>query len=225
MLLRMVVRSIVGSALLGLVLFLPAGTLAWPQAWIFLALFIGCSIAIGIWLWNANPALLAERMKSPLSADQKLSDRIVMAAIMVALWGWFVFAALDAKRFEWSHVPVWLQAVGALLILTAFYGWMTVLQANSFASVNIRVQTERKQTVISTGPYAIVRHPMYSYALVMMTGAALLLGSWWSLAAVSLLIPLLVARVRGEEKMLLDELEGYRDYAAKVRYRLVPGIW
>jgi protein-S-isoprenylcysteine O-methyltransferase Ste14 len=102
---------------------------------------------------------------------------------------------------------------------------VTVLQANSFASVNIRVQAERKQTVVSTGPYAIVRHPMYSYALLMMVGAALLLGSLWSLAAVVLFTVLLAVRALGEERMLFDGLEGYRDYAGKVRFRLVPRIW
>jgi protein-S-isoprenylcysteine O-methyltransferase Ste14 len=222
---RMIVRSIVGSALLGLILFVPAGTLAWPQAWVFLALFIGCSIAIGFWLWNADPELLAERMKSPLSSDQKLSDRIIIAAIMVVFWGWFILAGLDAKRFGWSDVPRWLQVAGVVLILIAFYGWVTVLQANRFASVNIRLQTERKQTVIATGPYAIVRHPMYSYAVLMMVGGALLLGSWWGLAAVVPLTLLMAARALGEERMLLDGLEGYRDYAGKVRFRLVPGIW
>jgi protein-S-isoprenylcysteine O-methyltransferase Ste14 len=225
MLFKMIVRSVLGGVFLGLVLFLPAGTLAWPQGWIFMALFMGCSAAIGIWLRRADPDLLAERMKSPMSADQKLSDRIVMGAIMIVFLGWLVLAALDAKRFGWSHVPLWLEVVGALLILIAFYGWVTVLRANSFAAVNIRLQAERKQTVISSGPYAVVRHPMYSYALLMMIGSALLLGSLWSLACVVLLTLLMAARALGEEKMLLDGLEGYRDYAAKVRFRLVPGIW
>jgi protein-S-isoprenylcysteine O-methyltransferase Ste14 len=225
MLFKMIVRSVLGGALLGLILFLPAGMLAWPQGWIFMGLFMGCSAAIGIWLRRADPDLLAERMKSPMSADQKLSDRIVMGAIMIVFLGWLVLAALDAKRFGWSHVPLWLEVMGALLILIAFYGWVTVLRANSFAAVNIRLQAERKQTVISSGPYAVVRHPMYSYALLMMIGSALLLGSLWSLACVVLLTLLMAARALGEEKMLLDGLEGYRDYAAKVRFRLVPGIW
>jgi protein-S-isoprenylcysteine O-methyltransferase Ste14 len=120
MLLNMIVRSVVGGALLGLVLFLPAGTLAWPQAWIFMALFMGCGVAIGIWLWKVNPDLLAERMKSPMSSDQALSDRIVMGAIMVVFWGWLVLAGLDAKRFGWSAVPIWLEAIGAILVLIAF---------------------------------------------------------------------------------------------------------
>ena len=225
MLFKMIVRSVLGGVFLGLVLFLPAGTLAWPQGWIFMALFMGCSAAIGIWLRRADPDLLAERMKSPMSADQKLSDRIVMGAIMIVFWGWLVLAALDAKRFGWSHVPLWLEVMGALLILIAFYGWVTVLRANSFAAVNIRLQAERKQTVISSGPYAVVRHPMYSYALLMMVGSALLLGSLWSLTCVAALTLLMAARALGEEKMLLDGLEGYRDYAAKVRFRLVPGMW
>jgi protein-S-isoprenylcysteine O-methyltransferase Ste14 len=144
---------------------------------------------------------------------------------MVVFWGWLVLAALDAKRFSSSYVPVWLEVVGAILVLIAFYGWVTVLRANSFAAVNIRLQTERNQTVVSTGPYAIVRHPMYTYALLMMVGGSLLLGSLWSLACVVALMLLMAARALGEEKMLLDGLDGYRDYAAKVRCRLVPGIW
>jgi protein-S-isoprenylcysteine O-methyltransferase Ste14 len=225
MLRRMIVRSIIGTALFGVVLFGPAGTLAWPQAWIFLALFIGCSAAMGIWLYRTDPGLLVERMRSPLSRQQKPADRLVVAALLVAFWGWLILAALDARRFEWSYVPVWLQLVGAILILVAFYGWVTVLRANSFASVEIRLQSERRQTVASTGPYAVVRHPMYSYAVLLMVGSALLLGSLWSLAAVPLLMLLLIARIDGEERLLRDGLPGYRDYAAKVRYRLIPGVW
>src|SRR4029450_12023609 len=94
-----IVRSVLGTAFLGMILFWPAGTLAWPQGWIFLALLVGSSVAIGIWLWKADPGLLAERMKSPLSKDQKPGDRIVMVALMIAFWSWLILAAVDAKRF------------------------------------------------------------------------------------------------------------------------------
>src|ERR1700754_4282773 len=135
MLLNVLLRSVIGIFLLGLTLFWPAGTLAWPQAWIFLALFIGGSLALTVWLRSADPGLLAERMKSPLRRDQKLSDRLIITAFMIAFAGWFVFAALDATRFAWSPtVPVWLQAIGAVLIVVSFYGWFTVLRVNSFAS-------------------------------------------------------------------------------------------
>lgn len=225
MLLKMVVHTLAFVVLLGLLLFLPAGTLAWPQAWVFMALFIGCSEAIGVWLKKSDPALLAARMKSPLSADQKPSDRAVMGAILVVFCGWFVFMAIDARRFGWSHTPLWAQALGAALIVGAFYGWIGVLRANSFAAVTVRLQKERGQTVISTGPYAVVRHPMYSYAVLLMIGAPLLLGSLWGLLGVVVLLPLLAARALGEEVMLMDGLPGYREYAAKVRFRLLPGVW
>ena len=228
--LRAIIRSMLiqtgVSLVLGiLLLFLPAGTLAWPQGWIFLALFFGCSQATGLWLLRRDPALLAERMKSPFSTDQKLRDRVVIGAILLGMCLWLVFMALDARRFGWSHVPSWVEAIGAALILGAFYAWTGVLRENTFATVAVRLQAERGQTVISTGPYAVVRHPMYADALFFMIGVPLLLGSWWGLLGVVLLMPLLVLRVLGEEAMLMDGLPGYREYAAKVRFRLVPGIW
>jgi protein-S-isoprenylcysteine O-methyltransferase Ste14 len=164
-------------------------------------------------------------MKSPMSADQKPRDRAVMGAISVAFFGWLVLMALDARRFGWSHTPLWAQALGAALILGAFYGWVGVLRANSFTAVTIRLQPERGQTVISTGPYAVVRHPMYAYALLLMIGAPLLLGSLWGLLGLVLFIPLLAARTLGEEIVLMDGLPGYREYAAKVHFRLLSGVW
>jgi protein-S-isoprenylcysteine O-methyltransferase Ste14 len=224
MLMKMAVQ-ILPLAIVFLLLFVPAGTLVWPQAWGFLALFVACGAATGVWLRKTNPDLLAERMKSPLSAGQKPRDRAVMAAILIGMAGWLVFMALDARRFGWSHTPLWAQGLGAALIVGAFYGWMGVLRANSFAAVQVRLQQERGQTVISSGPYAVVRHPMYAYAVLLFVGAPLLLGSLWGLAGLVLLMPLLAARALGEEAMLIDGLPGYREYAAKVRFRLIPGVW
>jgi protein-S-isoprenylcysteine O-methyltransferase Ste14 len=218
-------RNLITLAVIIGLLFLPAGTLRWPQGWIFLALLIGCSLALGLWLRRTDPALLAERMKSPFSPDQALRDRLVMGAILLAFATWLGFMALDARRFAWSHVPPWAQWLGAVLILGAFIGWVAVLKANSFASVAVRLQPERGQRVISTGPYAVVRHPMYAFALLLMLGMPLLLGSLWGLFGVVLLAPLLAARVAGEEAMLNAGLPGYREYAARVRYRLLPGLW
>ena len=211
--------------LLWCLLFLPAGTWAWPQAWIFLAIFGGCGFAIGVWLLKTNPDLLAERMKSPLSHDQAPRDRAVIIAMVLCFFGWFVFMGLDARRFGWSHTPVSAQVLGALLIIGAFCGWAQVLRTNHFASVTIRLQKERAQTVISSGPYAVVRHPMYSYALLLLIGAPLLLGSLWGLLWLAVFVPLLALRIFGEEAMLKDGLPGYRDYASKVRFRLFPGVW
>ena len=225
MLAKMIVRSLLGGVLLGLVLFLPAGTLAWPEAWLFIALFIGLGGATGVWLWKTDPDLLAERMKSPVDASQRPHDRVLMAAILLLFWGWFIFMALDARRFGWSTAPAWAEALGAVLIVVAFAGWAQVLRANHFAAVTVRVQAERHQTVITTGPYAVVRHPMYAYALLFMAGTPLMLGSLWGLAGLALFIPLLAARALGEEAILIDGLSGYRAYAGKVRFRLLPGLW
>ena len=225
MLLKMTGHSLAAGVVLGLLLFLPAGTLAWPQAWVFMALFIGCSEAMGLWLSRHDPGLLAQRMKSPYGANQNLFDRAVIVAITVAFGGWLVFMALDARRFGWSHTPPWAQLVGAGLILAAFRGWVGVLKANSFAAVTLELQSERGQTVISSGPYAVVRHPMYSYVLLLAVGAPLLLGSLWGLLGLLLFLPLLAARIRGEEAMLREGLPGYRDYATRVRFRLLPGLW
>ena len=222
---KAVVQNVAFIVVLGLLLFFPAGTLAWPQAWIFLMLFVGCSQAIGLWLLRTDPELLAERMKSPLSADQRPRDRAVMAAIGLFLCAWLVFMALDACRFAWSHTPPWIQAIGAALIVGAFWGWVGVLRANRFAAVTIRLQEERGQTVISAGPYAVVRHPMYAYVILLLIGTPLLLGSLWGLLGVILAMPLMAARALGEEALLMDGLPGYREYAARVRFRLVPGVW
>jgi protein-S-isoprenylcysteine O-methyltransferase Ste14 len=223
--LKAIVQNLAFTVLLAVLLFLPAGTLAWPQGWLFLALFVGCSQATGAWLLKTDPALLSERMKSPFSADQRPRDRAIIVAIMVFLCAWIVFMPLDARRFGWSHTPLWAQLIGAVLILGAFWGWVGVLRANSFASVKVRVQQERGQTVISSGPYAVVWHPMYSYVLLLLVGTPLLLGSLWGLLGIVVVMPLLAARTLGEEEVLMDGLPGYRDYAAKVRFRLLPGIW
>jgi protein-S-isoprenylcysteine O-methyltransferase Ste14 len=118
-----------------------------------------------------------------------------------------------------------MQAFGAALVVVAFWGFASVLRANSFAAITVRVQGERGQTVVSTGPYAVVRHPMYAYALLLMVGAPLLLGSLWGLAGLVVFLPLLAARALGEEAVLTEGLPGYRDYASRVRSRLLPGIW
>lgn len=225
MLARMIVQNLVFAVVLALLLFVPAGTLAWPQGWIFMILFVGSSEVMGLWLLKTDPDLLAARMQSPMSGEQKLSDRAIVAAVLVVMIVWVVFMPLDAQRLGWSRTPVWAQVLGALLILVAFLGWATVLKANSFASTQIRVQKERGQKVISTGPYAIVRHPMYAYVLPLMIGAPLLLGSLWGLGGLVVVFPLLAARILGEEAMLFEGLPGYREYAEKVRYRLFPGLW
>lgn len=224
MLARIIIQTLASVVFFLLLLLLPAGSWTWPEAWICLALFEGCSAAMGIWLWKTDPALLAERMTSAVGADQKPRDRAIMIAMLIAFCAWFIFMGLDA-RFGWSHAPLWTKAFGAALIVGAFYAWALVLRENSFASTQIRLQPERGQTVISTGPYALVRHPMYAAALPFLIGTALLLGSFWGLLAMTPLVALLTLRILGEETMLREGLPGYGDYATKVRFRMVPRLW
>lgn len=133
--------------------------------------------------------------------------------------------SLDAARFGWSHVPLWLQALGALAIAFSMYIMFVIMRTNSFAVPVVKIQAERGQRVISDGPYAIVRHPMYSGALLLILGTPLLLGSWWGLALAPALILLFAVRAVMEERTLMAELPGYADYAARVRHRLVPFVW
>jgi protein-S-isoprenylcysteine O-methyltransferase Ste14 len=221
----MIVQSVTGLVLTALILFLPAGTLAWPQGWVFLVLLIGCGLVTDVDLLRRDPALLAARMKSPISPDQKPRDRAVMRVILVFFIGWMAFIPLDARRFGWSHAPLWAEVCGGGLMLAAFWGWSIVLRANTFAATTIELQAARGQTVITTGPYAVVRHPLYGFTLLFMLGAPLLLGSLWGLAGLVIFIPLLAARALGEEALLRAGLPGYADYAEKVRFRFAPGIW
>jgi len=222
---KFVRRTALSLVFLAVILFGAAGTFDWPQAWFYLAFTAVMSFGLGGWLAGHDPALLAERLGSLFQRDQKLWDKILMA-IMLALWiGWLVLIGLDAKRYYWSDVPLALQIVGFLLICFGSYiVWLT-FKANSYAAPVIKIQKERGHLVVSTGPYGYVRHPMYAGALLFIAGAPLLLGSWWGLATGAGLVLLIAMRAVLEERTLAAELAGYADYAARVRYRLVPHLW
>jgi protein-S-isoprenylcysteine O-methyltransferase Ste14 len=207
------------------VLFGAAGTLHWPSGWAYIALFMGVSLAISLWLAYADPGLLVERMSSPFQREQKSWDRLFLGGVMVVYIAWVVLMALDARRFGWSDIPVWAQVLGAVMIVASYLGIAWVFHTNSFAAPVIKIQAERRQTVISTGPYAWVRHPMYAFAVWQFVGAPLMLGSWWGLAATPLMVLAVALRALGEERMLRTELEGYVDYARRVRWRFAPGVW
>ncbi len=225
MLIRILAQALFGAIGLAALLFVSAGTRDWPQGWGFLILFSAGTLLMSLWMLRNDPALLAARMRSPLSVDQRPRDRAIVGVLYIVCVLWSVVIALDARRYGWSQVPPWAQTLGALLIIWSFWGWTSVLRANSFAASNVRVQEERGQTVISTGPYAIVRHPMYAYVLPFGAGTPLMLGSLWGLLGLIPLVAILAARILGEEAVLNAELPGYPAYAGKVRYRLLPGIW
>jgi protein-S-isoprenylcysteine O-methyltransferase Ste14 len=219
------ITQIVLFVAFGLLLFLSAGTLRWPAGWVFLAGMGGIVLAGSLWLARHDPALFAERLSTGFQSTQKTWDKVFIATMFVLWSGWFVLMALDAARFRWSHIPVWVQAVGAILIALYAYISYRTLRENTFAAPAVKIQTERGHRVVSTGPYAYVRHPMYAGILLYIIGAPLLLGSWYGLAAAPLTAAMLAMRAVLEERALACGLPGYRDYAARVRYRLIPCIW
>ena len=218
-------RTAVSLLFVGAILFGAAGTLNWPEAWIYLALAAAMSFGGGFWLARRDPALLSERLGSLIQREQKGWDKVLMV-VMLALWtGWLILMGLDAGRYHWSEIPLALQGAGlALICLGAYLVWLT-LKANSYAAPVVKLQKERGHRVATTGPYAYVRHPMYAGALLFIAGAPLLLGSWWGLAAGAGLVLVIAMRAVLEERTLMAELAGYADYAARVRYRLVPHLW
>jgi protein-S-isoprenylcysteine O-methyltransferase Ste14 len=221
---KLVVRTTIWLILLAVLLFATAGTFRWPGAWIYLAWAAIISFGGGLWLARHDPALLNERLGSLVQRDQKGWDKLFMVMVLVLWFAWFALMGLDV-RYRWSHVPLYAQIVGfLLLILGCYLVWLT-FRANSFAAPVVKIQKEREHRVITGGPYAYVRHPMYAGALLINIGAPLLLGSWWGLAAGALFTVLIGVRAVLEERMLRAELSGYVDYANRVRYRLVPYLW
>lgn len=208
-----------------LLLFL-SGNWHWIEGWIFSLWFITFCSATIIYLYVKSPALLAERYKMPGSKGQKKWDIAVVIILVIGFTGWIVLIPLDAERFKWtSFFPLWAKILGGLFLIPSTILFFRSYIDNPYLSGLIRIQKERKQQVITTGVYSLVRHPMYFGATFLFTGAPLLMGSLSGLALGFLLTILLALRSIGEEKMLINELEGYEDYRKKVKYRLIPFIW
>jgi protein-S-isoprenylcysteine O-methyltransferase Ste14 len=227
-------KALLGKALLEVfaefavfaaLLFVCAGTLLWPAGWAFMALFFGFALAIVVWLARKEPELLAERMSSPMQRGQPLWDKVFVVAVMVLFVAWLILMPLDAVRFGWSDVPGWLQLLGALGVVVSLYIMFLTFRENAYLALVVKVQQERGQSVVSTGPYRYVRHPMYASMFLFFPGSALLLGSWWGLLLCAVVLGLLVWRIPLEERMLENGLAGYDEYARKVRYRLIPRVW
>jgi len=222
---KMLVRTAIWTVFSAALLFVPAGTLFWPEGWIYLVLICGLGLVSGLIIAERDPELLKERMGSPVQKDQKGWDKILIS-VFFALWlVQYVVAGLDAVRFHTSDVPIWLKVLGAAGIVVGLYVFHVVMLTNTFAAPVVKIQTDRKQHVISSGPYAYVRHPMYGGAIALILGTGLLLGSWWAFALGIVLIALLSYRAVLEEETLKRELDGYADYAQRVRFRLIPGIF
>jgi protein-S-isoprenylcysteine O-methyltransferase Ste14 len=210
------------AAVMGLLLFLPAGTMSYWQAWVYLGIFFGASALTTVFLIRRDPALLQRRMRGGPTAEKRPVERLIMVFTSIGFVALLVVPALD-YRFRWSRVPVWAVIAGDLLVVIGFYFIFAVYRENTFSSATIEVAPG--QTVISTGPYAIVRHPMYASALLYLAGTPLALGSYWGLVPLAALLPFLMWRLFDEERFLAENLPGYVEYQRKVRHRLIPGIW
>ena len=214
---RLLLHNVLWVVGLGALLLLPAGTLRWPAAWLYLATTAALGLAGGLWLARVDPALLEERMRPMMQEDQPEADKKFMLAFGAAALAWFIVLGLD-HRWHGPNLPLALQALGYVLMLR-------VIRENTFAAPVVNVQAERSHRVIDSGPYAFVRHPMYSGAVLYFVAIALMLGSLWGLALTPVFFVLFSIRAGLEERVLTGGLPGYADYVARVRYRLVPGVW
>ena len=209
-------------AAMAALLFIPAGTLDYWQAWTFLAVYFASSLAITLYLMKKDPELLERRMSGGPTAEKETTQKIIMSFASLGFIGLLLIPALD-HRFGWSHMPPSVALAGDGLMVLGWLAIYFVFKENSFSSATIELAPD--QSVISTGPYALVRHPMYAGGLVMLLGIPIALGSWWGLFVIAAMIPALIWRLIDEEKFLARNLPGYVEYQKKLRYRLIPMIW
>ncbi len=207
----------------GLMLFLPAGTLVWHGGWLYVAVFIAFMVVAAVVLWRVNPEIYDAR--SRLRAGAKDWDKVLLCFLVLAMVAIFPVAAIDAVRFGWSEVPWWGVGVGYVLLLAGLIASAWAEAVNKFFEPMVRIQTDRGHTVIDTGPYAYVRHPGYVGAVLFCAGTALALGSLWALVPAAIATALFVLRTKWEDRTLQEELPGYKQYATRIRYRLLPGVW
>ncbi len=223
---RFIFSSLITILIFPAVILFLSGNGLWLEGWIFSLWFDAMVLSNMMYLYWKDPALLAERSKAPGSDNQKQWDKYLIIGIYLWALVWFIIMPLDAKRFGWSPLfPVWLKVLGGVALLPALYLIYQATVENTYLSTLVRIQTDRKQHVISTGVYGFVRHPLYLGCLLMTLGAPLLLGSLYGFIIGFIGVIAVVGRIIGEENMLVNELEGYEEYKKKVTYRLVPFVW
>jgi protein-S-isoprenylcysteine O-methyltransferase Ste14 len=210
------------AVILGLLIFLSAGTTRYWQGWVYLGIFTAVSLLISLYLIKNDPALLKRRMSGGPGAEKRTTQKIIMFFASVGFIGLLVVPALD-YRYGWSAVPLPVVIFGDILVVIGFYLIFLVYKENTYTSATIEVAENQK--VISTGPYALVRHPMYASSTLYVLGTPLALGSYWGFLAFAFMMPFLIWRLFDEEKFLARNLPGYVEYQEKVRHRFVPYVW
>src|SRR5215207_4601884 len=210
------------AVVMGLLLFLPAGTIRYWQAWLYLSVFTGATLLLTLYLVRRDPALLKRRMSGGPTGEKRMTQKLIMLFVSAGFTALLVVPALD-RRFGRSDVAPGLVVFGDLLVVTGFYLIFLVYRENTYTSATIEIA--RGQKVVDTGPYAVVRHPMYAGGLLYLGGTPLALGSYWGLLAFAVIVSLIIWRLLDEEQFLARELPGYREYRQRVRHRLVPFVW
>jgi protein-S-isoprenylcysteine O-methyltransferase Ste14 len=219
---KLLVSGAVGLVAFGLMLFVPAGTFHYWQAWVFIAVFTVSTWIPSLYLLRVNPAALERRMHAGPLAETRLLQRIVISFLVICFLATFVFSSFD-HRFGWSTVPASISVIGDVLVTVGLGVSILVVFQNGYAAANVTV--EASQQLVSTGLYGLVRHPMYTGNVILMLGVPLALGSYWGLVFVIPGVIVLALRIRDEEALLEQELRGYSEYQQQVRYRLVPYVW
>ncbi|MBW2462261.1 MAG: isoprenylcysteine carboxylmethyltransferase family protein [Deltaproteobacteria bacterium] len=221
------VAVVVRTAFLPAVFLLPAGTWRWWEVWVMTALWVVYAIVMTTYLAREDPALLEERRSaSPTQEGQKTWDRLLMLVFYPAGLALLLVPGFDVMRFGWSEpLPLWVEIIGLAAHVPCFVLLGRVMRANTFLSRVVKIDEERGHEVITTGPYALVRHPMYVAIILLFIAIPLAVGSRYALIPAAVSIIILVLRTHLEDRTLHGELPGYPEYAAKTRYRLVPGIW
>jgi protein-S-isoprenylcysteine O-methyltransferase Ste14 len=209
-------------SVLGILLLVPAWTLDYWQAWVYWFVFAASSALITAYLWKRDPKLLERRIDAGPGAETEKTQKLIQLLAFLAFIGAMILPSLD-HRYSWSAVPLPVVLAGDVVVALGFLIVFLVFKENTFAAATIAVSSDQK--VVSTGPYAIVRHPMYSGALVMLLGTPLALGSWWGLLMFIPMTLIIAWRARDEERFLDKKLSGYEEYCQRVRYRLAPLVW
>ena len=221
--LRGVTRILLVLTLVGAVFFISAGSISWMSAWLIVLLFAGYLVLVMIWGVRNSPELMFERGK--IGGNVKSWDKMINVLYAVILVFMLVITGFDSQRYGWTNMPIGLQVLGFVGMICS--GWLIwrAMSENAYASRWARIQEDRRQKVVTTGPYSFVRHPMYLGVIVLVLSSSLALGSLWGFVPGALIGLLYVIRTILEDRMLKEELDGYEEYAMRVRYRLIPGIW